>query len=413
MAADSSPQTMLHTLPTEIIKRIATFLPCQSAHALMRTNHQFYLTVNDRLVFRSMLDDLESSNPALTPLWISRVSSILPPDCPPSAWARFALADDKARALMDPPSRLHSRALLDPLASPKPFEWHVFLAWAPQLLLLHHPLLTSPHFFASVPPKILIGLSPGLDLALSLLILQHGVTTLGAHHTLRRQTFTHLATLKKHLLHYRTYAQSRPRTVNALAVFLCGLLELLQANVLTGRGGPVVWPPAATDIPFASFMELPLPFAGRGGDRTFQSCHVRGMANKAFLEAGKWTAYYSLTTDFAVDLVMGFQPPVVDIQFVATEATSAGMEMEKGLLQLKATGADHAGPFTATGLFHADGKMKMLETNWLGQNWVWSLQMTPLGLFGTWGAGHDVHGFLWVFKKEWCHKPVGGEGLVQ
>jgi hypothetical protein len=29
-------------------------------------------------------------------------------------------------------------------------------------------------------------------------------------------------------------------------------------------------------------------------------------------------------------------------------------------------------------------------------------------LFGIWGTRERHNGFMWVFKRDWCHKPEGG-----
>lgn len=397
MSASNPNRPTLHALPTEIIKRIATFLPCPSAHALMRTSCQFYLSVNDRLVFRAMLENQRSqdNHDPLAASWIARLPGVLPPSCPPAAWARFALADAKAAAVAAA------------AAAPAPFEWHAFLAWAPPLLLLHHPLLCSPRFFAELPSRVLTRLSAGLDLVVSLLVLQHGVTHL-LDLSQRCQTFGHIAALKTRLLRFGKYTGvgSGGEGGAVHAVFMCALVEWLHACARVGQGPPSVWPPSAADIPFSTFVDLPLPFSGSGGSggggKTFQSCHLRTMTSATFLEDGRWTAYYSLTTVFPSRVQPLFQPPVIDIQFTARPRSGA----EPELLELRAAGADHAGPFTAVGSLRADGRMEMLETNWRGQKWLWSLQMMPIGLFGTWGTSDDTHGFLWMFKEAWCHKPA-------
>jgi len=105
----SSSSLKLDSLPIEILRRIATFSPCEAILALMEVSRILHRSCNDRLVFKSIIDyhnkrrSLKLQGPKLTI------------ESPTSSWARYALADSKAIKLPTDP-------LIDK-----------FVSWAPQL----------------------------------------------------------------------------------------------------------------------------------------------------------------------------------------------------------------------------------------------------------------------------------------
>ncbi len=388
-------------MPAEIIKRIATYLPVQSALALMKANRQFHNLVNDRLVFKTMLETQSGFDNKSTLAWTSGLYSILPSKNPSSTWARLALANEKASSLLEPHAITSGYLECEPLPGQETSPWTRLLSWLPQLLILHHPILTSEPFLSSIAGKIEphYGLPQlkemsALDLSLSLLVLQPEMSQL----ILGIADVNHqISWLKTILLPFQTYYHLNAATFRYHTVFLCQLLESLRMDVRSDRGPPLVWPPTATNIPFQSFMDLSLPFS-KAGLEEFQSSHLEVMVSKAFLEDGDWAAYYSIGMEArSQGDQMLFRPPMTDIRF-----SVVGTEEER--FQLAATGADPEGPLTADGSVDLDGNMEMEETNWGGGNWMWKVKMCPIGLFGTWGTRQVDNGFLWMFKRDWCYK---------
>lgn len=81
----------LDDLPVEIIQRIASLGPSDSALALLRVNKHLNKACNDRQVFREVI---ENGNGYDLAAWDN---VLLPDDASASIWARYALADLRAR----------------------------------------------------------------------------------------------------------------------------------------------------------------------------------------------------------------------------------------------------------------------------------------------------------------------------
>lgn len=81
----------LHNLPIEIIQRIASLGPCESALTLLRVNKCLNKACDDRQVFKEII---RNGNGYGLPVWDAVPLSN---DAPASSWARYALADLKAR----------------------------------------------------------------------------------------------------------------------------------------------------------------------------------------------------------------------------------------------------------------------------------------------------------------------------
>ena len=64
-----------------------------------------------------------------------------------------------------------------------------------------------------------------------------------------------------------------------------------------GSAANVLYPPAAQDIPFASFMKLPEPFA-TSYIEAFNSCHLPAMTDPDFLVDEEWTGYFGYPDPF-------------------------------------------------------------------------------------------------------------------
>ncbi len=79
-------------LPVEIVQRIASHGPCESALALARVSRSLHRACNDRQVFKAIL---RNCNGYGGPSWDAVPLSN---DSPTSSWARYALADSIARA---------------------------------------------------------------------------------------------------------------------------------------------------------------------------------------------------------------------------------------------------------------------------------------------------------------------------
>jgi len=106
----------LDSLPVEIIQRIASNGPSESALTLSRTNRCLSRACNDRQVFKSIL---RNRNGFGGPNWIPVPLSS---DAPTSSWARYALADSRAGQWAAGDWEYQAALPVD------------FLVWAPQLM---------------------------------------------------------------------------------------------------------------------------------------------------------------------------------------------------------------------------------------------------------------------------------------
>ena len=113
----------LDKLPFELLQRIVSLGPCESIFSLTRVNRSIHRACNDRQAFKAII---KNSNGFIGPEW-----NLMPlsNDSPLSAWARYALADSKARQW---PAE-YPRDLAELRKS--------FLGWAPQLMAASRTLL--------------------------------------------------------------------------------------------------------------------------------------------------------------------------------------------------------------------------------------------------------------------------------
>lgn len=85
----------LDTLPIELLRRICSFGLCESALTLLKVNRRLHQACNDRQVFKSIIENRNGyGGKCWTYLPLTLSSSV-------ENWARYALADSKARRLMD------------------------------------------------------------------------------------------------------------------------------------------------------------------------------------------------------------------------------------------------------------------------------------------------------------------------
>ena len=154
----------------------------------------------------------------------------------------------------------------------------------------------------------------------------------------------------------------------------------------------VLHPPKTSQIPFASFMKLQLPFAP-----TFWSAFV---ITKQFLESSEWVGYYSYNTG----PLPVFDAPMRGIRFTAQERQDT---LGSSFYQVSAfSGLDNNGLFDVAGIVHVAGDVRMVKTyRNLNTSWNWNALVTPFGIVGTWGDDRDLsdrwRGWFWLWKMDW------------
>ncbi|KAK6353520.1 hypothetical protein TWF696_005483 [Orbilia brochopaga] len=160
-------------------------------------------------------------------------------------------------------------------------------------------------------------------------------------------------------------------------------------------------PPTAYEIPFASFMELPDPYADDAA-AAFVWCHLRTMTTRTFIEDGPWMGVYTYRGMHEVD------PLMVDVKFRVVDVPASsddGGNSNSDVLDIAATGLDGIGDFTLYGrIYRATGKVVIKKTySWEAQNgqtWDWLAFMTPFGIVGRWGD-RFFGGYIWLWKEDW------------
>jgi len=209
-AAAAHATVRLDALPAEIIKRIASYLPCLSAIALLKTGRRIHSLVDDRLVFKAMLERRYGRG-GQDAAWLDNVDlsvqlrakirlaareaegeregrALVQRESEKqrerSMWARLALADEKAQEWVEqqrerahavfppPPSNTSTSPWsteemevgmeMDPGTTdtagddgspagdsgPQGQDWNNIMSWAPHLMVLHHPVLRSLPVYA-------------------------------------------------------------------------------------------------------------------------------------------------------------------------------------------------------------------------------------------------------------------------
>ena len=106
------------SLPTEVIQQIASAGSCESALALTKVNRNIRHICNDRQVYKAIRADQECPD---DPDWSSELLSA---EAPLSSWARYTLADSRARRWMAEDGQQSERMRVG------------FFDWAPQLLAI-------------------------------------------------------------------------------------------------------------------------------------------------------------------------------------------------------------------------------------------------------------------------------------
>ncbi|KAI9695657.1 MAG: hypothetical protein M1820_008504 [Bogoriella megaspora] len=319
----------IETLPVEILRRVATFLPITSIYHLLLVNRKLHDVCNDWTVWRSAV---KSSANFETMPWAGN-------DLPPRAWKSCAVADLKAqRCDCD-----------DSIAS-----------WLPQMMAYHHHVLkridpmllyerSDPtHYdrenglFALEPsvesPHLLTNLASPIDLktwqvaqaisfCLTARLLNHPLVSGEPKPKIQHQWGPREPLVEKIEFFFLDFSDRKSPAadiikcatqLHALANRLVGFfsMELRAALVLnppcSGRGiaQPVDWYynppwvggwikpiaelPTSFSIPFEYFMDLPPPLKS-GAVEQFSTCHLRSMTNPQFFEDGDWGGYFCWT----------------------------------------------------------------------------------------------------------------------
>ena len=152
--------------------------------------------------------------------------------------------------------------------------------------------------------------------------------------------------------------------------------------------------PSGDQIPFSSFMKIPVPFL-ESNAKDFTCCHLPKMTNPTFLIGDEWVGYYSYGSN-----IMNLDPPMRGIIFERDHTASVSAP---GLMPLWARGIDNVGDFTLEGEIDCRrGSFTFVKQYTHGHRWQWSGMMTPFGMAGKWyGASYSQWGWFWLWKANW------------
>lgn len=285
-----------------------------------------------------------------------------------SECASFALADSKARQWVSKLQTLNQEESEDGYrGTGLAYE---MAEWTSQLVALHHPFVTDSAMDAA---ELVEGAEfPNDD--------NEGIRCMdfcGTVNILHRQHLTGSICRKSenHLLEAVINWDFRyPPTT-------------LMAFALAHRTWDTRLTPCPSKIPFSSFTNFPLPFAGIPFKNPEGSFH-QTMTSKGFLEDGEWVGYCSN------DLAENTYPLVTRVNFNVSDTVRSWVR------SLKGSGEYSFGRFTLSGKIEVWG-FDVTETHVTGATRRWGARMTPFGIIGCWGKDGEKQGDVWFWKKTW------------
>ncbi|ORY17488.1 hypothetical protein BCR34DRAFT_555532 [Clohesyomyces aquaticus] len=432
------PGPSLLDLPVELLQRIARLCPCSSVLSLIRVNRQLHHACNDRFVFKYIAENSHLEFHADLETWDS--SLILKPGSLADT-IRVAAAVEKAITYIEEFDHRFSdiHGLAKELHNEAPLD---LCNWLPHLIALRLPIclqlkgnrlrttflsLQKPFWWPLGVEKELISrlyaTNSVYDPRLKSEEVEY-VTLAFCLTAIALERAAAMPTEDQDRQNERWSAELNCKT-DMVGATLSNMLPmyssaLVSANVpIKMAAGLVRLPlytkdaplPSPSRIPFFDLMNIPLPFQNTA--ERFTTCHIEKMTTHEFL-TGEWVGYYD-------DLRLGMpdsrrsylDPPMRDIRIIAGpfSPTSRTHCVEKTRILQGSRGVDSVGEFGLTGTVYADGRVRLqkryLSRPWL---WVWSGEMTPFGIVGTWGDGMGRvdaarNNYFWIWKKEWCEFP--------
>ncbi|KAF2870016.1 hypothetical protein BDV95DRAFT_574896 [Massariosphaeria phaeospora] len=408
----------LNFLPTEILLRIASFLPCSSVLNLQRVNRHLHTACNDRLLFRAiaehpayMAEGLEAFPNKAIAEWQDAAVALEAATL--SDTVRMAFAVEQA-------INLHRRDA----GLPTNID-----TWLPQLMMLRHPaaLALPPTLFLDAqdaPPftpmfshtymvaTILRRLPYDEDIFATLMGLQiTGANTTPAtpppqHAQLDEKVDRSVAELGAT---NRDLTQAEVRKISFAMLFSvlrsCTVPPLTNGTTITSA---TMWHPIAlprlAKMPFHEWMHIP-PVYGEAAQQAFsQSPQLQKMTTPEFLSSGEWQGYYT-------DQRWGgphLDPPMRSIRLDGLPP-GPGDRHCACLIDSTSYGHDLHGFFDIlSGKVSTSGQVQFVK-RYAASGWEWYYKgwVTPFGMVGYWGRNRgyetwELGGYWWIWKVEWC-----------
>lgn len=415
----TSTISRLDLLPPEILRRIATHSPTDSLLALIAVSRRFYSTLHDPTVYKAVVRNGNSHTPTCvgrSPIpWAGRSWDVdftltltqmagnwdlgfLPPQTPVTTYARWALADLRAREWI----ANQTFPIFDGWCSDEEREAERQLGiqipcaeivkFAPHLITQGYPLIRHISR-GNMLQRCASGRGENphretLCFILALTMLYDASQALESQSELQRQArVDDLLGLKEQLqrsigfVNNKIYHPGSPYSTFAI-FFTHEILARCQ------RAAPRwIFPPKLEKIPLKELLDFGLPFSELP---TYGKLPM--IISRSFLEDGEWVGYYNLGMDI---MNASIDPPMQRIRFQTEEVD------EHGKIKLKSSGVDRVGGFDLTGWVRRDGKVRINKDYAPGPQWDWDGMLGPLGIIGSWGTGGRSYGMFWIWKKEW------------
>ncbi|KAH6665483.1 hypothetical protein B0J14DRAFT_232591 [Halenospora varia] len=429
----------IQSLPLEIVRRIASFVPCDSIFNLLKASRRLHDACNDHLVFKQIIDFSNSRNGTR---WNT---GILPHNTSASHCSRFAVADMMAWSwVSDQRTFVENAAIRDRSDSDiwsfddavldlaLPFRddskycpsgevpcgrGHALNSvsqlckWAPYLSVLQHPFLDHTNL-AGLVCQVSESRIRSPDEVWSIGHILTCAFLAQTHHYLS----DNLVEIHLNLLHGTEVLHSALETHNIRKsceynwppLFVCAILQYSHHCATTGVKGAILPPlPSAMFNAANLYEKFPLRLGAAPSKESIShsqgpGLHISTMLTQEFLEDGEWVGYYSnsmLPESFDLEL------PMTGVYFqVCDEIRPHLMPSFSAhpFQSLTSEGSDSVGTFNLEGhISSLDGAFGMEKSYHSGPTWEWKGRMTPFGIVGTWGSFGDTYGYVWLWKRAW------------
>ncbi|KAL8777066.1 MAG: hypothetical protein Q9194_002774 [Teloschistes cf. exilis] len=291
----------LDTLPTEILRRLVSFISCEDALTLLTVNRTFHRICNDWLIYDVIIKNRNRHGGCK---WhgppLSGADSI-------STWARYALADSKAA---------------------NSWQWSA-IVWAqcgPQLMTACHPILyerNAKSLFHMYKSSITEDQKPALIFCLALKLMSQRPPDDVARSCLLAGGRSQDADPRRELRQDLKWCMINRLISNSKLELYCqalwgqGILSILLREALikgtVDLSSVEIVVPTTESINFHHLMDMPPPFATNTLS-DFRFCHLTKMISKSYFEDGEWVGFYYTT--FSRFDPPHFLPPIRNVRFI-------------------------------------------------------------------------------------------------
>jgi hypothetical protein len=425
-AIDNSASYLL-SLPVELVRRIASFLPCTSALSLMTASRTLRSTCNDRLLFREIAERTTTSN-SITKDEEWQDASVLLCRASLSDTIRIAYAVERAtkRGEVEYP-------LWEMQNNGEEVDSDV-RSWLPHLVALRHPtcltfrpehLLCLHYQLSRFQPERSSQYYAdllGVEFCIIALVLQQIAWGEDFYRAFSKQW--------KKIMESREAERKRdveiayllglhdinPGPSPGITLSLSERVHRLPTNTYGQASAIILHMPFFIDgmhavndlpvplpelsrMPFHTWMNIPMVYGSERRD--FNECHAWWATTPQFI-SGTWMGYYSDERGQEPNL----EEPMHNINLIARkpDLPYSTQSRIRTVIDAASEGCDGIGKFALHGEIHFDGSVILYKQYYQGWEWIYKGFVTPFGIAGSWGDRNlDGKGYFWLWKKDWCN----------